>query len=60
MTKFNASIAAVAAAVLLSGNAIVIPTVAIGSVTALPVLGSLAAGIAAVGGGVSELLREGE
>lgn len=46
--------------VLLSGNAIVIPTVAIGSVTALPVLGSLAAGIAAVGGGVSELLREGE
>lgn len=46
--------------VLLSGNAIVIPTVVIASVTALPVLGSLAAGIAAVSGGVSDLLREGE
>jgi hypothetical protein len=46
--------------VLLSGNAIVIPTVAIGSLTALPVLGSLAAGIAAVGDGVSRLLGEGE
>ena len=46
--------------VLLSGNAIVIPTVVMGSLTTLPVLGSLAAGIAAVGDGVSGLLREGE
>ena len=46
--------------VLLSGNAIVIPTIVIGSVTALPVLGSLAAGIAAVGEGVGHFLREGE
>jgi hypothetical protein len=46
--------------VLLSGNGIVIPTVAISSPIALPVLGSLAAGIAAVGEGVSHFLREGE
>lgn len=46
--------------VLLSGNAIVIPTLTMGSMTALPVLGSLAAGIAAVGEGVSHFLREGE
>jgi hypothetical protein len=46
--------------VLLSGNAIVIPTITLGALTALPILGSLAAGIAAVAEGVSNLRREGE
>lgn len=60
-TKLFSSLGKLASGlVLLSGNAIVIPTVGIGGVTALPVLGSLAAGIAAVGDGVSYLLREGE
>lgn len=46
--------------VLLSGNAIVIPTITIASLTAIPVLSSLAAGIAAVGEGIGHLRREGE
>lgn len=49
--------------VLLAGNALVIPTLAstgIGTVAAIPVLGSLAGGIAAVGEGVGSLTREGE
>jgi hypothetical protein len=44
---------------LLSGNAIVVPTVVMG-VTALPVITSLAGGIAAVSDGIGQLLREGE
>lgn len=46
--------------VLLTGNAMLIPSVTIVSIAALPVLGSLAAGIGGVGEGVSSLLREGE
>jgi hypothetical protein len=46
--------------VLVAGNAAVIPTVTMVSVAAIPVLGSLAAGIAAVGEGVGQLLREGD
>jgi hypothetical protein len=46
--------------VLLGGNTIVIPTVTIGSLIALPVLGSLAAGMAAVAEGIGHLRREGE
>lgn len=45
--------------VLLSGNAIVIPAVTLGSLMALPVLGSLAGGIAAVGEGIGQLRGEG-
>ena len=45
---------------LLSGNSIVIPAVTLGSLMALPVLGSLAAGIAAVGEGVGQLRGEGQ
>ncbi len=46
--------------VLLSGNSIVIPTINIGSLTALPVLGSLAGGIAALGEAISQFPDEGE
>lgn len=46
--------------VLLSGNGVVVPTITFGSLAALPVFGSFAAGIAAVGKGVSSFLREGE
>ncbi|SRR6266568_181534 len=46
--------------VLLTGNAIVIPTVTIGGVMALPILASLAGGIVAVGEGIAQLRREGE
>ena len=44
--------------VLLSGNAIVIPTVMIASITALPGLASLAGGVAAVGEALGQLRRE--
>ena len=46
--------------VLLSGDALVIPTLTIGSVAALPILGSLAGGIAAVGDAIGQFRREGE
>lgn len=46
--------------VLLSGNALAIPTITLGAVTALPVLASLAGGIAAVGDAVGQFQREGE
>src|SRR5262249_9220730 len=46
--------------VLLSANPLAIPTVIIGSVAAIPIVISLATGITAVTGGISELLREGE
>lgn len=46
--------------VLLTGNAMVIPSVAMAGVAALPILGSFAGGIAAVGNAAGYLLREGE
>ena len=47
-------------AALLRGNAIVIPTITFGSPMALPVLGSLAAGMAGVTEGIGQLRRGGE
>jgi len=46
--------------VLVAGNSIIIPLIPMASVTAIPVVGSLAAGIAATGKGIGELLGEGE
>jgi hypothetical protein len=46
--------------VLVTGNSLIIPTVPMVGVTALQVVGSIAAGLAASGKGIGDLLNEGE